>query len=66
MILPRWLFWVVDLWMRTRLDAPQGVLGVRGAPSLPCAGAWQDQPAALMDAFMILDGILAQEQKGAA
>lgn len=32
-----------------------GLLGAGGAPALPCAGGVVDQPAALMDAFAMLD-----------
>ena len=30
-------------------------MGGKGAPALPCAGGVGDQPAALMDAFGLLD-----------
>lgn len=37
------------------MQAAPAFLGGRGAAPLPCAGSWQDQPAALMDAFQLLD-----------
>lgn len=55
---PRWAFSVVDLWLRCRPLA-----GKLGGPSpLPCSGGVGDQPAALMDAFDMLDALLAAEQ----
>jgi len=46
---------VVDLWARSRAAAVNSLLGTRGHAALPCPGGWQDQPAALMDAFALLD-----------
>ena len=61
--MPRWAFYVVDLWLRARLQAPIGLLGHRAAAPYPCPGGWQDQPAALMDAFAMLDAMTANEGK---
>ncbi|MCW2406181.1 hypothetical protein M2336_002810 [Sphingobium sp. B1D7B] len=36
-----------------------GPFGMRGAAPLPCAGGWQEQPAALMDCFAALDDMTA-------
>lgn len=61
--MPRWALYVVDLWLRSRSAAPQGMfVNPAAAAPLPCAGTWQDQPAALMDAFGYLDGVLAKER----
>lgn len=50
MALPAWVWPVVDLYFVTRrYSSPMG-----GRP-LPCPGAPGEQPAALMDAFAILD-----------
>jgi hypothetical protein len=49
------------MWLHMRRQAPVGLAG-RGATPFPCPGGWQDQPAALMDAFSILDGFVADEK----
>lgn len=41
------------------------LMGARGATPYPCAGGWQDQPAALMDAFLLLDGMATNERRDA-
>lgn len=56
-----WCFFVVDLWMRCRLAAGGGPLGMRGPSVLPGPGGWQDQPSALMDAFDYLDSVMREE-----
>jgi hypothetical protein len=48
-VLPAWVWPVVDLWLLCRRHA-----GIGGAP-LPCPGSVGEQPAALMDAFRLLD-----------
>lgn len=63
MTVPRWALFTVDLWFRSRSAAPVIPPGIRGPAPLPCAGAWQDQPAALLDAFALLDCFLAAEQE---
>ncbi|WP_162527161.1 hypothetical protein [Sphingomonas solaris] len=51
------MFSVVDLWFATRAHG-----GQMGGRILPCAGAIADQPAALMDAFMLLDSFAREEE----
>ena len=54
---------MVDVWLHARLQAPIGLLGVRGGTPYPATGAWQDQPAALMDAFALLDRMVEQKDE---
>ncbi|MES1985478.1 MAG: hypothetical protein V4461_11045 [Pseudomonadota bacterium] len=63
--MPRWAQFVVDLWLTQRRRAGIGPMGARGEAPLPCAGAWIDQPAALMDAFLLLDGMLEEGREEA-
>lgn len=50
-MIPAWVFAVVDLWFACRRH-----MGMMGSfTALPSAGGVGDQPAALMDAFMLLD-----------
>jgi len=42
---------VVDIWITLRGMRQHGL-------ALPCAGGLVDQPAALMDAFAVLDGLV--------
>jgi hypothetical protein len=46
---------VVDLWQDCRRFGGAGALGMGALLALPCAGGVGDQPAALMDAFALLD-----------
>lgn len=49
--IPQRIFAVVDLWLACRRN-----MGMMGSfTALPCAGGVGDQPAALMDAFGMLD-----------
>lgn len=48
---------VVQLWLRCREFG-----GGMGGRALPGPGGVGDQPAALMDAFRALDGMMAEEQ----
>jgi hypothetical protein len=41
-----------------------GPFGMRGATAYPCQGAWQDQPAKLMDAFAALDAMVDRKEPG--
>jgi hypothetical protein len=52
------VFGVVDLWLAARSHA-----GSMGGRALPCSGAIGDQPAALMDAFALLE-MWANEKEG--
>ena len=52
MALPAWVWPVVDLWFMCRRYASPIV-----GQALPCPGSPGEQPAALMDAFLILDGL---------
>ncbi|MPT48253.1 MAG: hypothetical protein E2598_07495 [Sphingobium sp.] len=61
--MPRWALFVVDQWLRCQMQAPMMMLGVRAAAPYPCPGGWQDQPAALMDAFAILNRLTQGEDK---
>lgn len=56
--MPGWVFGVVDLWLRCRRN--MGMLG--SFTALPCPGGIGDQPAALMDAFALLDRAVAQPE----
>jgi len=56
--LPRWALFTVDLWLRCR-SRGTGPLG-GGAPVLPSAGGLVDQPAALMDAFDMLEQMVSE------
>jgi hypothetical protein len=47
---------VLDLWAVCRTPAPMGGT----LHLLPCGGGAGDQPAALMDAFQMIDQILAE------
>lgn len=58
---PRWAFAVVDLWMRCRAAGNAMI----GGAVLPGAGGMTDQPAALIDAFDMLDAAMKQEQADA-
>jgi hypothetical protein len=49
--LPAWVWPVVDLWLLTRRYR-----GPFGGRIMPCVGGPADQPAALIDAFDMLDG----------
>lgn len=51
------MFGVVDLWASCRRQ--MGMLG--SFTTLPRAGGVADQPAALMDAFDLLDGAAAEK-----
>lgn len=53
MTLPRWALFTVDLWLRCRARGGGGMGG--GVPALPGPGGVSEQPAALMDAFDMLD-----------
>ncbi len=56
-----WLWGVLDLWAvcRTR----DGFGGIMKHP--PCAGGMGEQPAALMDAFAMIDAIVAERNAAA-
>lgn len=59
LILPAWIWPVVDLWFQTlRFASPFG-----GRP-MPCPGAPGEQPAALMDAFTIMDAMDREKDGG--
>lgn len=45
------------------MQAPIGLLGARGGTPYPSAGGWQDQPAALMDAFALLDHMVERKEE---
>ena len=51
---------VVDLWLQLKRRAGSGPMGMQGTSPLPCAGGHLDQPAALMDALLLLDGMVAE------
>ncbi len=51
---PPWAFTVVDLWLDCKRLSGASIFG-RGAAPLPCPGSVGEQPAALMDAFALLD-----------
>lgn len=52
MALPAWIWAVVDLWIVARRHASP-----LGGRVLPCPGSPAEQPAALLDAFVLLDGM---------
>jgi hypothetical protein len=47
--------------MQIKAQAGGGGLG-GGSGTLPCAGGYMDQPAALMDAFLLLDGMVSKRE----
>jgi hypothetical protein len=49
----------VDLYLHCRARAA-GPLGGAAVPALPCAGGYGDQPAALMDAFDMLEQMIGE------
>lgn len=51
MALPAWIWGVLNLWLTCRRGG--GMMGTFTA--LPCAGGVGDQPAALIEAFAILE-----------
>jgi hypothetical protein len=54
---PAWAFAVVDLWFTCRRN-----MGMMGSfTALPCSGGVGEQPAALMDAFALLDSNIDKE-----
>lgn len=56
-MLPAWVWPVVDLYFQSlRYASPFG------GRALPCPGGVGEQPAALMDAFLILDGMETSKQ----
>lgn len=74
-VIPRAIFGVVDLWIRLRNHARSGEtilpsanglmrLPSSGIPPLPGPGGFGDQPAALMDAFGILDRAASGGEEG--
>lgn len=58
--LPLWLFGVVDLWFLA-----MGQRSMMTPRALPCPGSVGEQPAALMDAFALLDAMAAKTTEGA-
>ena len=51
--MPHWAFATVDLWGACRVPGPMGTQRL-----LPCSGGAGDQPAALMAAFAMIDGMM--------
>lgn len=58
MTLPAWALFTVDLWLRCR--ARGGALG-GGTPIMPGPGGYGQQPAALMDAFDLLEMMVSEK-----
>ena len=61
-VLPRWSLDLVRLWLRCRRYGGGGGL-VPSVTLFPAGGAMGDQPAAMLDAFDILERI-ARERNG--
>ncbi|MEA3390022.1 MAG: hypothetical protein U9R64_12230 [Pseudomonadota bacterium] len=61
--MPRWALFTVDLWARCRAKGGGLLGGV--PPTMPCAGGYGEQPAALMDAFDMLEE-MARDARDAA
>jgi hypothetical protein len=57
-VLPAWIWPVLDLWALCRSGGGMG--GIVKHP--PGPGGMGDQPAALMDAFAMIDRLMAERQ----